>query len=191
MLYCQPLPIFLELLAFLLIIRISLLLVLAALPVFVLVESLLWLAVPALPGALTILASAMLLSGFSILIISGLLGCLKIIVRAILDYFSSKQRAQRQLWFVWDKKDRLERLFYFKTRQLRYFNELHRKRLLKRNDCKHLRVLSKSIDKNLLLLKTKLPKTIYLQLQQDHACFKSQQDIEALLTLQKKISTLM
>jgi len=174
-----------------LIIRISLLLVLASLPVFLLAELLLWLAVPGLPTVLTTLAMATLLSGFAALIIAGLWDVGKIIVRSALDYFSAKQRMQRRLWFVQARQDQVKRLFYFKTRQIKYFNELSRKRLLKLNNRKHIRSLSKAIDKELLSIKTKLPGTTYQQLQQDHARYRNRQDIEALLTLQQKISTLV
>lgn len=166
-------------------------LALASLPVFVLVELLLWLAVPILPGALTMLGSAMLLSGFAVLISTGLWGVLKITARSALNYFSSKQRVQRRLWFVEAQQDRFKRLFYFKTTQLRYFNELHRKRLLQHNNRKHIQVLSKSIGKDLLSVKTKLPGTTYLQLQQDLVRYRNRQDIEALLKLQQKISILL
>jgi hypothetical protein len=166
-------------------------LILASLPVFVLVELLLWLAVPGLPNALTMLGSAMLLSAFAVLIIAGLSGVVKIIIRSFLDYCSSKQRAQRRLWFVQARQDQVKRLFYFKTMQIRYFNELNRKRLLKLNNRKHIRSLSKAIDKDLLAIKTKLPGTTYLQLQKDNARYRNRQDIEALLKLQHTISTIV
>jgi len=51
--------------------------------------------------------------------------------------------------------------------------------------------LSKSIDKDLLSIKDKLPETTYLQLQQENARFRNQQDIESLLKLQQKISTIV
>lgn len=158
---------------------------------FLLVELLLWLAVPGLPGVLTTLGSAMLLSGFAALIIAGLWAVAKIIVRSVLDYFSAKQRGQRRLWFVQARQDQVRRLFYFKTRQIKYVNELSRKRLLTLNNRKHIRSLSKAIDTELLSIKTKLPGTTYQQLQQDHARYRNRQDIEALLTLQQKISTLV
>lgn len=166
-------------------------LILASLPVFLLAELLLRLAVPGLPGALTLLGTAMLLSAFAVLIIAGLLGIFKIIIRSALDYFSSKQRVQRRLWFVQARQDQVKRLFYFKVRQIKYFNELSRKRLLKLNNRKHIRSLSKAIGKDLLSIKAKLPGTTYQQLQQDHARYRSRQDVEALLTLQQKISTLV
>lgn len=158
---------------------------------FLLVELLLWLAVPGLPGALTMLGSAMLLSAFAVLIGAGLWGVSKVFVRSAWDYFSSKQRVQRRLWFVQARQEQVKRLFYFKTRQIKYFNELSRKRLLKLNNRKHIRSLSKAIDKDLLSIKTKLPETTYLQLQQDNVRYRNRQDIEALLTLQQKIFTLV
>jgi len=124
------------------------------------------------------------------LIIAGLWGAVKITVRSVLDYCSFKQRAQRRLWFAQARQDQVKRLFYFKTRQIKYFNELSRKRLLKRNNRKHIRSLSKTIDKDLLSIKTKLPETTYRQLQQDHNRYRNRQDIDGLLTLQQKISTL-
>jgi hypothetical protein len=173
-----------------LIIRISLLLILASLPVFLWVELLSWFAVPGLPSALTMLGSAMLLSAFAVLIIAGLWGVFKIVVRATLDYFSSRQRVQRRLWFVQAKQAQVKRLFYFKTMQIKYVNELNRKRLLKLNNRKHIRALSRSIDEDLLSNKTNLPETTYLQLQQDNVRYCNQQDIESLLKLQQHIATL-
>jgi hypothetical protein len=75
--------------------------------------------------------------------------------------------------------------------QIKYFSELNRKRLLKLNNRKHIQSLSKSIDKDLLSIKDKLPETTYLQLQQENARFRNQQDIESLLKLQQKISTIV
>jgi hypothetical protein len=169
-----------------LIIRISLLLVLASIPVFLLVEVLLWLAVPGLPQGLTELGSAMLLIAFALLISSALLGISKAIARSVSDYFSSKQRAQRRLLFVQARQDQVKRLFYFKTLQLKYFSELSRKRLLKVNNRKHIQSLSKAIDKDLLSIKKSIPGTTFKQLQQENARYRDQQDIEALLELQQK-----
>jgi hypothetical protein len=173
-----------------LIIRISLLLVIASIPVFLLVEALLWLAVPGLPQVLTQMGSAMLLVAFALLIISALLGISKITARSVSDYFSSRQRAQRRLLFVQARQDQVKRLFYFKTLQLKYFSELNRKRLLKANNRKHIRSLSKVIDKELLSIKKNIPGTTFKQLQQENACYRHQQNIEALLKLQQKISTI-
>lgn len=149
------------------------------------------LAVPGFPKMLTTLATAMLLSGSAALILAGLWGAGKIIARSVLDYFSAKQRGQRRLWFAQAKQDQVKRLFYFQSLKIKYVNEQNRKRLLKLNNRRHIRSLSKAIDRDLLSIKTKLPGTTYRQLQQDNARYCKQQDIEALLNLQQKISTLV
>ncbi len=176
---------------YLLIIRIALLLFLAALPVFVAVEVLVRLAMPVLSNALTALGSAMLLSAFTLLISAGLWGLAKIIVNSALAYFSAKQRAQRRLWFVQARREKVKRLFYFKTVQINSINELARKRLLQRNTRKHIRSLAKAIDKDLRAIKTQLTETRYRQLQQDNVRYRNQQNVEALLQLQQTISSLI
>lgn len=173
------------------IIRIALLLILAALPVFLSAELLQWMAMPYFATPLSMLGSAMLLSGFVALAGAMLLNAVHATIRSVGNYFSSKQRAERRLLFVQAKQEQVQRLFYFKTRQIKYFNELRRKRLLARNNRKHIRSLSRVIDKDLALLKAKLPMATYRQLQQDNIRYRKQQDIQALLQLQHKISTLV
>lgn len=119
-----------------------------------------------------------------------LLSAFKVIIRSAVDYCSARQRAQRRLWFAQARKEQVKCLFYFKTRQLKYFNELRRKRLLMSNNRKHIRLLARSIDNDLAALKAKLPSTAYQQLRQDNIRYRKRQDIEALLQLQQKISTL-
>jgi hypothetical protein len=166
------------------------LLILASLPVLLLVELLQRLAVPGLPAAFTMLGSAMLLSGFAGLILAGVLGVFKIVVRSLIEYLSARRRAQRRLWFIQARQEQFKRLFHFKAQQIKYFSELNRKRLLKRNNRKHISSLSNAIDKDLLSIKPKLPEAIYQQLQRDNVRFRKQQDIESLLKLQQKLSTL-
>jgi hypothetical protein len=179
-----------ELPAYTLIIRISLLLVLVSLPVFLLVELLLWLSIPVLPDMLTQLAAAILLSAFALLLLTGVVVIFKIIIGAVLDYFSSGQRIQRRLLYIQARQDQIKRLFYFRTVQMKYFTDVKRKSLLKMNNHKHIRSLSKANQKNLLAIKKKLSGTTFRQLQQENARYRAQQDIEALLTFQQKISTL-
>ena len=95
------------------------------------------------------------------------------------------------LIFLRNRIKELFGLFYYKTSQLSYFNELHRKRLLKHNDRKHIRMLSKAIDKDLSSIKSKLSESLYLQLQLDYVRYRNQLDIESLLKLQKKIISLL
>jgi len=173
------------------IIRIALLLMFAAFSELLSVDLLLWLAVPGLPGLLTQLGLVTLLSAFALLLITGLFVLIKLIIAACFDYFSARQRLQRRLWFIQAKQDQLKQLFYFRTVQINYFNELKRKRLLSANNRLHIQSLSKAIDKDLQSIKQQLSKTTYLQLQRQNIQYRKQQDIEALLTLQQKIATII
>jgi hypothetical protein len=167
-----------------------LLLILSALPVFLGVELLLWLAMSSLASGLTLLGSAMLLSGFATLLGAGLVVILKAISRSIIDYFSSKQRIKRRSWFVQARQNQLNMLFHFKTKQIQNVHERYKNRLLIRNNQKHLRLLSSAIDKQLLLLKTTISAATYLQLRQDYARYRARQDLAALINLQQKIASL-
>lgn len=173
------------------IIRIALLLMFVAFAVLLSVDLLLWLAVPGLPGLLTQLGLVTLLSAFALLLITGLFVLIRLIIAACLDYFSARQRLQRQLWFIQAKQEQLKQLFYFRTVQINYFNELKRKRLLSANNSLHIQSLSKAIDKDLQLIKQQLSKTTYRQLQRENIQYRDQQDIEALLILQQKITTIV
>ena len=174
-----------------LIVRIALLLLLAAFAVLTSADLLLWLAIPGLPGLMTQLGLATLLSGFALLLITGLLLIGKLVVTACLDYFSTRQRLQRRLLFSQAKQEQFKQLFYFKKVQINYFNEVKRKRLLMADNRQQLQALSHAIDKDLLMLKPQISNTTYLQLQQENTRYRNQQDIEALLTLQQKIATLV
>ena len=171
-------------------IRITLLLMFAAFAVFLSVDLLLWLAVPGLPQLLTQLGLLTLLSAFALLLTAGLFVVIKLVIAACSDYFSSRQRLQRHLWFIQARQDQLKQLFYFRTVQINYFNERKRKQLLRANNRKHIQSLSKAIDKDLRSMKQKLSKSTYLQLQQENVQYRNQQQVEALLKLQQKITTL-
>jgi hypothetical protein len=173
------------------IIRIALLLMFAAFAVFISVDLLIWLAVPGLPGLMTQLGLATLLSAFALLLITGLFVIIKLIIASCFDYFSARQRLQRRLLFNHAQQDRLKLLFYFRTLQINYFNELTRKRLLSANNRLHIQSLSEAIDKDLLTIKHQLSRTAYLQLQQENVQYRDHQDIEALLKLQQKIATIV
>ena len=173
------------------IIRIALLLMFSAFAVFLSADLLLWLAVPGLPGLLTQLGLATLLSSFALLLMTGLVVIIKRIITACFDYFSATQRVQRRLLFIQAKQDQLKQLFYFKTVQINYFNDLKRKRLLSANNRQHIQFLSNAIDKDLQSIKQQLPKTTYLHLHQEIVQYRKQQDVEALLKLQQKIATIV
>jgi hypothetical protein len=174
-----------------LIIRIALLLMFSSFAVFVSADLLLWLTIPGLSELMTQIGLATLLSAFALLLITGLLAIARLIIASCFDYFSAKQRFQRRVLFIQTKRDRLKQLFYFKTLQINYVNQLKRNRLLNRNNRQHIRALSNAIDKDLQSIKQQLSKTTYLQLHNENIQYRNQQDINALLTLQHKIATLV
>jgi hypothetical protein len=163
----------------------------ASFAAFISVDLLLRLAVPGLPDLMTQLGLSTLLSAFALLLITGLFVIFKLIIASSFDYFSARQRLQRRLLFIQAKQDQLKRLFYFRTLQINYFNELKRKRLLRANNRQHIQSLSKAIEKDLVAIKQQLSKTTYLQLQQENVHYRDQQHVEALLKLQQKIATIV
>jgi hypothetical protein len=163
----------------------------ASFAVFLSVDLLLWMAMPGLPGLMTQLGLATLISAFALLLITGLFVIIKLIIASCFNYFSASQRFQRRLWFIEAKQEQLKQLFYFKTVQINYFNELKRNQLLSVNNRQHIQSLSKAIDKDLQSLKQRLSKTTYLQLHQENIQYRDQQDVEALLKLQQKIATIV
>jgi len=156
-----------------------------------LADLLLWLAVPALPSVLSQLGLVTLLSAFFVLLGVGLAHGLKITARAIADYFSSAQRTRRRLLFAQARQDQVKRLFYFRTVQLKYFNTLKRTRLLKANNRKHLHLLSNAISRQLMSAKPDLAAETFKELQQQHAHYRRQQNVAALLQLQQQIANLI
>ncbi|MDD2659803.1 MAG: hypothetical protein PHY54_09010 [Methylococcales bacterium] len=158
---------------------------------FISADLLLWLAMPVLAGQMTRFGMAALLSAFALLLSSGLCVFVRSIISACCDYFSAGRRLQRKLLFVQAQQDRFKRLFYFRTLQINYFHELKRKRLSAANDRHHIRSLSKAIDKDLQLIKQQLSKPVYLELHKKNVRYRDQQDIEALLKLQQKISAIV
>jgi hypothetical protein len=189
--WVQYRPVILKTPVAILIIRIALLLLVSSFAVFISADLLLWLAVPGLPELITQLGLAILLSAFALLLITGLLVITRLIIASCFDYFSAKQRFQRRVLFIQTKQDQIKRLFYFKTLQINYVNQLKRNRLLNSNNHQHIRALSKAIDKDLLSIKQQLSKKTYLQLQHENIEYRNQQDINALLKLQHKIATLV
>ena len=173
-----------------LIIRLFLLLVFAALSLFLSIDVLLWLGVPGIPGVLARIGSLMLIGAFALLLVTGGFGLVKAIFKTVGSYFSAHHRAQRRLWFIQNKYAQLKQLFYFKTVKLNYVTAQQRKRLLKANNNKHMQALSKTIHKDLLSIQQQIPRVAFKQLQQEFRQHCKRQDIQALLQLQEKIASI-
>jgi hypothetical protein len=172
------------------IIRIALLVMLVSLVLLLTADLLLWLAAPALPELMTQLGLLLLLGAGALLVLTWLVQVTGLVIRAGIDFFSATHRMQRRLLFIQARQEQLKRLLYARTLQIRYFTQLKKKRLLNRNNHKHIKALSKAIDNDLLALKSRLPKNLYLQLQQENAHYRKQHNSEALLQLQQKITTI-
>ncbi len=173
------------------IIRISLLLVISSVMIFILADFSSPLGFRTLTGNLAQLGSAVMLSAFTLLMIKGLLAVALTVIHSIAEYFSCQQRRQRRLFFIQSKQDQIKRLFYFKRVQLLYLTEQKIKCLLNRNNEQQLHSLSKAIHNDLLLLKKNIPGPIVKQLHYENKRYRNRRDIEALLKLQQKVSTLV
>jgi len=169
------------------IIKLMILLTLAAFAMMMIADLLLKLSLPSLPELFTQLAIVTLLSAFLLLVVTGLLMIVKHIMLTWKSYFSASQRLQRRVWFIQAKQDRLIRLLHFRAVQISYFTKLKRKQLLNTNDQQQLQALSKEITRHLSRIKRQLPKATYAQWQQEHRHWLALKDIEALLKLQQKI----
>lgn len=172
------------------IVRISLLLLLAALMAFVVMDILVWLAIPVLPHALSPLGIGLLLTSFGLLLATGILLLAKRVLKSVVDYFSNHHRMQRRLLFIAQKQQEITRLFHLKTDKITYLAELKRKRLLRKNNQKHLRTLSKTINTELFALKNSISDHQFKQLHADHIRYKNSQNIDALLKLQQQITSI-
>ena len=173
------------------VIRLSLLLVISAVFTFVAAD----LSVPLgflLPThSLVLLGSGILLSAFALLILKGACAISLSVAHAVAQYFSRQQRSQRRLFFIQSKQDQINRLFFFKTLQIRYWTGQKIKQLVNRNNEQQLQSLFKAIQNDLLQLKKNIPTPTFKQLQYENKRYRSRRDIEALLKLQQKISTLV
>ncbi len=143
-----------------------------------------------LPERITLIALALLLGAFALLLTTGTLAIAKKIVQTCFDFFSAQQRSARRLLFIQNKEDQLKQLFLFKTVQINFFNKIKRKRLLTANNRKHINSLSSTIADELKAMKPHLPKADFAQFQQDNRYYRNQLDAEGLLKLQQKIAAL-
>ncbi len=173
-----------------LIIRIALLLMLAALVLLVTAKISVALTVLSLSALITQAGLMLLLAAFALLLVIGVLDFLKRFVKQCVGYFSPQQRQQRKFLFMQCKKAQVEQLLYFKSIQIDYFNEVKRKHLLNANNCRHIKQLSKSIDNELSLLKQRLPATDFQQLQEENNRCRNRCDSAKLLELQQKLTKL-
>jgi hypothetical protein len=160
----------------------------AALALYVSAALIVGLALPIPVEILFKLGSILLLSAFLLLFTTGLLLMAKALVRSCCRYFSSEQRSRRRWLYIQGKASRISRLLYFRKQRIRYFYVQRIKKLARVNERKHIHSLSKAVHKDLLARKRHLPATVFKELQQEHAHYRSSCDNEALMRLQRKIA---
>ncbi len=163
---------------------------LAALVLLVTAKISVGLKVFSLAALITQVGLTLLLAAFALLWVMGVLDFLKRFVKQCVAYFSPQQRQQRKVLFMQYKKAQIDQLFYFKSLQINYFSQVKRNRLLNANNRRHIRQLSKTIDKELFLLKRQLSANEFKQLQQENSRYRNRHDSLGLLALQQKITML-
>lgn len=135
------------------------------------------------------LGDEILLLSFSVLLITGIIFFSKQIGLAVKDYFSAKERAKRRLFFSIAKNDYVQRLFNAKKKQLFYFSNLKRNKLLEKNNKKQAFLLAQSIVKELNSAKHFLSESQFKHYNQAIKQALSEQNIKLLLELQHEIAT--
>ena len=83
----------------------------------------------------------------------------------------------------------LKQLFFFKAKQIEYFNEQHKTHLLTQDNNRQIKALLLLIDRDLQHLKKHLPKADYLALAQARKQLYNDQNLNGLLELQKNIAS--
>ncbi len=170
------------------IIKIALILLLIALALFLSDDFLIELSIPKAPELVTQLGLIALFIAFSMIFISGLIHIFSLIIQSLLNYFSAHERIRRRLLFIEAKQLQLKQLFFFKARQINYVHETNKSRLLTQDNKRQIKALLIIIDKDLILLKGRLPKSVYLDLIKARKHFINDQNLDGLLELQQTIA---
>lgn len=141
-------------------------------------------------SSLTQLGIALMLIAFNLLVLKVLLALFKSTILSVTDYFSAQNSNKRRFLYFQAKRNQSNRLFYFKTLQIRYFAQHEINRLLIKDNQRQLKSLSQAIQKDIQLKQNDIPATTFKQLQCENRTYLNRQDMEALLKLQQRISTL-
>jgi biopolymer transport protein ExbB/TolQ len=173
------------------IIRIALWLFLLCLPIFLLAKALLIFAFVLIASLVMKGAIFLMFAAFGLLIFSGLFFILKHIWQTLKTYFSTQERENRRILFTENQTSHRQRLFHFQRLQLHYFKEQQRKKILEKNNLKHIQQLSDAIEQELNRSKSQLSKTDFSKFQRENRLFRLQKNELALLELHQKIATIV
>jgi hypothetical protein len=136
------------------------------------------------------LAERILLLAFLLLALSGLMALLSAVCVDLRGYFRQDARAVRQIFAVQTRKHNLARRLALEIRQIQYFSNLKRQRLLQADNRKHLQELYNAILLELESAKPQLPANRFAEMHKALRQYLKQADDQAMLTLRQQITNL-
>lgn len=134
------------------------------------------------------LASAFLLLAFAILMLSGIGVFLSGMLRDARRFFGPEAAAIRRLLAIYHQKNQQTRILLFKHRQIQYFSQFNRQRLLAADNKKQFRELYKAVNRELRAAKTTMPSAGYRVLRKALRDARGSADPAAILALRQRIS---
>jgi hypothetical protein len=132
-------------------------------------------------------ATKLLLLAFALLLLSGILVLLTALGREVRAYFRHEASALRQVLAMQTQTQHLAQLSHFKNRQLSYFSQFKRQKLLAADDKKQLRRLYLAIHQELQSVKPNIPHSHYQSMYKALRKYHQQADAKAMLTLREQI----
>jgi hypothetical protein len=140
-----------------------------------------------LAEAIDTLGADTLLAGFVFVLLLGVVYALKAATNSVMRFFSATEIMRRKVLFTLSKKRELEQRHTNELLQVHYFNAIKRARLLHVNECKHVRLLSIAIYRQLGAARANMPLPLYRYLKKAIRVCCRRLDGDALLLLQKQI----
>ena len=135
----------------------------------------------------SVLAIALLLCAFGLLLSLLVWNIAKASMQAVARYCSKTERGRRRLLFVENRQRHLKELFYNRALRIHTLHELKRQQLLRRNQQKQINALSRALEKTLKQRQKQFSTAELKQLRQHIRQYRQQQDSAALLNLQQQI----
>ena len=132
-------------------------------------------------------AAKIMLLAFGLMVLLGALAWVSGLHGELRSYFRREAIALRRVWSAQTLKLHLAQRMTLERRQLHYFNQFKRQRLLVANNKKHVRALYLAIYHDLQQVRKEMPdtryQTLYKALRQHH----KRADAEAMLALRQQI----
>ncbi|WP_347987030.1 hypothetical protein [Methylomonas sp. AM2-LC] len=132
-------------------------------------------------------AAKLLLLAFALLLLSGMLVLITALGREVRSYFRHEASALRRVLAMQTQTQQLAQLNYFKNRQLSYFSQFKRQKLLAADDKKQLRHLYLAIHQELQSVKHNIPHSHYQNMYKALRQYHQQADAKAMLSLREQI----